>query len=209
VEEQRAESAQLLDPLSKILIELGTGRNILILLVSLVVFSFAILGPMYARIETLSGGVGAMDRLILYSPDKAYDMVAAYGQQGRQYYATIALTLDTIFPLLLALTFSSILASVFHRAFSREEVLQRAVLVPVAAMMADLLENIGIVTMLLSYPRKLLAVALLASAFSTVKWTALAAEAMLVIAGLMAWLIQRVRRRGESRRGTPGNVPQE
>jgi hypothetical protein len=76
-------------------------------------------------------------------------------------------------------------------------------------MMADLLENIGIVTMLLSYPRKLLAVALLASAFSTVKWTALAAEAMLVIVGLMAWLIQRVRRRGESRRGTPGNVPQE
>jgi hypothetical protein len=55
----------------------------------------------------------------------------------------------------------------------------------------------------------LLAVALLASAFSTVKWTALAAEAVLVIVGLMAWLIQRVRRRGESRCGTPGNVPQE
>ena len=58
----------------------------------LVVFSLAILGPMYDRIETLSGGVGA--------------------------------------------------------------------------------------TMLLSYPRKLPAVALLASAFSTVKWTAIAAESV-------------------------------
>jgi hypothetical protein len=160
----------------------------------LVVFSFAVLGPMYDRIETVSGGVGAMDLLIVYSPDKAYDMVAAYGRWGRQYYATIALTLDTLFPLLLALTFGLILAPLYHQAFSREDVMQRAVVVPVAAMTADLLENIGIVTMLLSYPKKLLAVALLASAFSTVKWTALAAEAVLVIVGLVAWAIQRVRR---------------
>ncbi|MGD8997368.1 MAG: hypothetical protein PVH80_04620 [Anaerolineae bacterium] len=151
---------------------------------------------MYDRIQTLSGGVGELDRLIVYTPDEAYDMIAAYGQQGRQYYATIALTLDTVFPLLLALTFSLILTSVFHRTFSREGVLQRTVLVPVAAMTADLLENAGIVTMLLSYPRKLRAVALLASAFSTVKWTAIAAESVLVIIGLLAWLIQGMRREG-------------
>jgi hypothetical protein len=74
VGEQRAQRGQLLDPLSKTPIKLGTGRNTLILLVFLVVFNFAILGPMYAGIETLSGGVGAMDRLIVYSPDKAYNM---------------------------------------------------------------------------------------------------------------------------------------
>jgi hypothetical protein len=63
-------------------------------------------------------------------------------------------------------------------------------------MTADLLENAGIVTMLLSYPRKLRAVALLASAFSTVKWTAIAAESVLVIIGLLAWMIQVMRREG-------------
>jgi hypothetical protein len=197
VEEQKAESGQPLDRFSKTLVKLGTSRNITILLLVLVAFSLAILGPIYNRIETLSGGVGALDLLIVYTPDKAYDMISAYGQQGRQYYATIALTLDTIFPPLLALTFSLILASLFHRAFSSEGVLQRAVLVPVAAMTADLLENVGIVAMLLSYPRKLPAVALLASAFSTVKWTAVAAEAVLVIIGLAAWLIQRGWRGGE------------
>jgi hypothetical protein len=197
VEEQRAESGQLLDRLSKTLIKLGTTRNVLILLVLLVVFSLAIVAPMYDRIETLSGDVGAMDLLIVYTPGKAYEMIAAYGQQGRRYYTTIALTLDTIFPLLLTLTFSSILASVFHRTFSREGVVQRAVLVPLAAMTADLMENMGIVTMLLSYPRKLPAVALLASAFSTVKWTGIAAESVLVVVGVVASLIQRVRRGGE------------
>jgi hypothetical protein len=183
--------------MSNTLIRLGNGRNILMLLVILVVFSLAIVAPMYDRIQTLSGGVGAIDFLIVYAPDRAYDMIAAYGEQGRRYYATIALTLDTIFPLLLALTFSLIVASVFHRTFSREAVLQRAVLVPVAGMTADLLENIGIVTMLLSHPRKPPAVALLASAFSTVKWTAITAESVLVIVGLVAWLIPRMRRTGE------------
>jgi ABC-type antimicrobial peptide transport system permease subunit len=64
-------------------------------------------------------------------------------------------------------------------------------------MTAGLLENIGIVTMLLSHPRKPPAVALLASAFSTVKWTAITAESVLVIVGLVAWLIHRMRRTGE------------
>jgi hypothetical protein len=197
VEEQRAESGQLLEHLSSTLVRWGTGRNILILLVVLAVFSLAIVGPVYDRIQTLSGGIGALDLLIVYTPDKAYDMITAYGQQGRPYYATIALTVDTAFPLLLALTFSLILASLFHRTFSREGVLQRAVLVPLGAMTADLLENAGVVTMLLSYPRKVPAVALLASAFSTVKWTAIAAESVLVVFGLVAWLIQRLRREGE------------
>lgn len=197
MEEQRGERGQRLDHLSMTLIRLGTGRNIFILVALLVVFSLATIRPMYSRIETQSGGVGAIDSLIVYSPDKAYDMIAAYGQQGRRYYAKIALTLDTIFPLLLALTFSLILASVFHRAFAREGVLQRAVRVPVAAMTADLLENAGIVTMLLSYPRKLPAVALLASAFSTVKWTAIAAESVLAIVGAAVWLVRRVRSREE------------
>jgi hypothetical protein len=162
-----------------------------------VVFSLAIIGPIYERIATLSSGVGALDLLIVYSPDKAYDMIAAYGQSGRRYYATIALTLDIMFPLLVAVTFGLILASLFHRAFSREGVLQRAVVVPVAGMLADLLENISIATMLLSYPKMLRAVALLASAFSTVKWTAVAAESVLVIIGLAALLMRRARERAE------------
>jgi hypothetical protein len=61
--------------------------------------------------------------------------------------------------------------------------------------------------MLLSYPRKLPAVALLASAFSTVKWTAITAESVLVVVGAVAWLIQRVRRGGKQERDRSGNVP--
>lgn len=197
MEEEAREDGKLLDTISDTLIRSATGPRILLLLAIFVVYNLVAMGPAYRRVETLSGGVEAIDFLIIYSPEKAYDMIAAYGQKGRQYYVTIALTLDTVFPVLLALVFILVLTYVFHRTYSRKGVLQRAVLVPPAAMAADLLENTGIATMLLAYPRKLPAVALLASAFSTVKWTAVSAEAVLVVVGLVSWLIQRVFRRDQ------------
>lgn len=199
MEEETIEDRRLLDKISDTLIDLATVPRILLLLAVFVVYNVAAMGPAYRRIETLSGGVGAIDFLIIYSPEKAYDMIAAYGQQGRRYYATITLTLDTVFPILLALVFSLALTYVFHRTYLEKGVLQRAVLVPPAAMVADLLENIGIATMLLAYPQKLPAVALLASAFSTVKWTAVSAEAVLVVVGLISWLVKKGLRR--DRRG--------
>jgi hypothetical protein len=176
-----------------LVIRLARWRNILILWAALVAFNLVVIGPAYGRIETFSGDVGALDFLIVYRPEKAYDMIGAYGEQGRRYYATIALTLDTVFPLLSALTFGLTLARVYRRAFSRPGVLHRALFVPVGAMAADLLENAGIATMLLSYPKRLLAVALLTSSFSTVKWTAIAAESILLIIGLIAWGVDALR----------------
>lgn len=176
-----------------VLFRWASWRNVLLLWAVFLAFNLLIIGPAYRRIDVLSGGVGAIDFLITYRPEKAYDMIAAYGPQGRQYYATVALTLDTLFPLLSTLTFGLTLAHLFRQSFSREGVLHRALFVPVAAMVADLLENAGIVTMLLSYPQRLRAVALLTSSFSTVKWTAVAAESLLLVVGLIAWLVTALR----------------
>jgi len=194
VKKQQAAHSQLLESISEDLIELATGQRILLTLAVFAVYSLAIMGPAYGRIETYSGGVGAIDFLIAYTPEQAYDMIAAYGPQGRQYYATIALTLDVLFPFGSAFVFSLILTHIFHRAFREKGVLQRTLLVPPAAMVADLLENVTIATMLLSYPRQLPPVALAASAFSTVKWTAVAAQLALVAIGLIVWVIREAPR---------------
>ncbi len=191
MKEEKTAQHQLLEAVSDRLIEVTTGPRILVLLTLVAVYAIAVMGPAYRRIETLSEGPGPLDFLIVYTPEQAYERIAAYGHQGRQYYATIALTLDTIFPIASAALFSLMLAYVFHRAFRGGRLLQRALVVPPAAMLADFLENISIVTMLLAYPRRLDPLALLASAFSTVKWTAIAAQATLVVIGLVAWLIRR------------------
>ncbi len=177
----------------RILLRWATWRNILILWALLAAFSIVVVAPAYRRIEAFSGGTGALDLLIVYSPEKAYDMVSAYGEQGRRYYASLVPTVDSVFPLLSGLTFALTIARSFCQAFSREGVLHRALFVPVAAMVADLLENAGIVTLLLSYPRGLPVIALLTSSCSTVKWTAVAAEFLLVVIGLLAWLHRATR----------------
>lgn len=180
-------------PVLELILRWATWRNILVLWAVLAAFNLLVVGPAYRRIAELSGGVGAIDFLIVYRPEKAYDMISAYGRQARGYYATISLTLDSVFPLLSAVTFCLTLAGLFSRAFSREGVLHRALFVPLGAMVADLLENAGIVTMVLSYPKRLVPVALLTSSFSTVKWTAVAAESFLILIGLIAWLVSALR----------------
>ena len=182
-------------PVLRHVFRLATWRNILLLWGVLVLYNLLVLGPAYARIEAISGGVRALDFLIIYRPERAYDMIAAYGEQGRRYYATIAPTLDTVFPLLSGAAFTLAIARVFRHAFSRDDVLHRALFVPVGAMLADLLENAGIVIMLLNYPRELRTVALLTSSMSTVKWTAVSAEIVLVAIGLVAWAVRAVRGR--------------
>lgn len=196
MEERKIDQRRRLNALVGALIRLATGRRILVLLALFLAYIVAVMRPAYRRIGTLSGGAGAIDFLIVYSPEQVYDMIAAYGEHGRAFYATIALTLDTIFPIALASVSCLVLTYLFHRAFSREDVLRRALLVPAVAMCADLLENVGIVTMLLTYPERLPTVALLASTFSTVKWTAVLAEVILVIIGLVSWVIQQ-RSRGD------------
>jgi len=182
----------------RVLIRLATGKRILILLALLVAYSMGVMHPAYRRIATLTGGAGVIDFLIVYPPEQVYDLIAAYGAQGRQFYAIVTLTLDTMFPIALASMFGLVLTYLFRRAFSREGVLRRALPVPVAGMCADLLENIGIATMLLTYPQKLPTVALLTSAFSTVKWTAVLTEIMLVAAGLVSWLMKQLTRGDET-----------
>jgi len=182
-------------PVMKTLLRLATWRNLLVLWGALGAYNLLVLGPAYARIEAISGGVRALDFLIVYRPETAYDMIAAYGEQGRRYYATIAPTLDTLFPLLSAAAFTLTIALVFRGTFSRQGVLHRALFVPVGAMVADLLENAGIVMMLLYHPKELTAIALLTSSFSTVKWTAVAAESVLVVIGLVAWAVKAIRHR--------------
>lgn len=182
---------RLVDRVATTLTALATTPHVLVALAIFAVYIATVMVPAYHRIKTYSGGVGPIDLLITYSPEDAYDKIAAYGQRGRQYYAVITLTLDVILSVASAGVFSLTLAHIFDRAFSRDDLLRRALLIPPAAMAADLLENISIAAMLLSYPREPPAVALLASAFSTVKWTAVSAQVALVIVGLAVCLIKK------------------
>ncbi len=135
----------------------------------------------YPNFETL-------DMQPSYSPERAYQLIDSYGAEGRQYYARIELTLDLIYPILNALMFSTLIIFLFRRVFPMESFWQKLPLLGPIVMIVDFLENASIVTMLLSYPRRLDFVARAANLFTVTKFDLSYFEALLILVGLLGWL---------------------
>src|SRR5688500_4743139 len=132
----------------------ATRRNILLALAVFVVINAGILPVAGARIETLSGGIGPLDLRVAYTPAEAYAALAAYGDEGRQLYLLIELTVDLIYPLAYAVVFSLTIVFCLRQVLPANHTLQRAALLPWVAMLADYVENAGISWMLLNYPNR-------------------------------------------------------
>jgi hypothetical protein len=140
---------------------------------------------LYPKFQTL-------DTLVTYSPEKAYNLISSYGEQGRQYYAMIELTLDLIYPLISALLFSFVTLYTFHHGFPGFPWTDQLALVPFGILLADYLENACIIIMLVSYPRQLSFVAEISNIFTVIK-LALTPFELFFLAGLIGWLIRRIR----------------
>jgi hypothetical protein len=167
--------------------KLANGRNILILLVLFLLANLVIIPAIYPKFETL-------DTLSSYTPGKAYNLISSYGEQGRQSYAVIEVTLDLVYPFITALMFSLIILYTFKRAFPGNDWVLKLSLTPYAGLLADYLENACVVTMLLSYPHELIAVAQISNFFTITKFV-LASFQLLFVVGLIGWLIRAIRTR--------------
>ena len=151
---------KLLDLLTK----LATGKLIIVFILLVYVVNAFVLKAIYPSFDTL-------DMQSSYSPERAYQLIDSYGKEGRQYYVLIELTLDLIYPILNALMFSTLTIYLFRRVFMLDSFWQKLPLLGPIVMIVDYLENAGIVTMLLSYPRRLDVVAQAANMFTVAKFS--------------------------------------
>ena len=165
--------------------KLANGKVIIILLVLFLLANFVVIQAIYPKFQTL-------DTLSSYTPDKAFQLISSYGEQGRQYYAVIEVTLDLVYPLVTALMFSLIIFYTFKRAFPSHSWTLYLSLAPYIALVADYLENVCIVSMLLMYPRESALLAQISNFFTIVKFS-FAPLQLLFVVGLIGWLIQTIR----------------
>jgi hypothetical protein len=181
--------------LIEFLSKLATGRLIILFLFLVVAINVFVVPAIYPRFETL-------DLQSSYSPEKAYQLITSYGEEGRQYYALIELTLDVIYPLLNALFFSSLTIYFFRRTFPLESFWQKLPLLALVVMAVDYVENTGIVIMLLNYPRRLDIVAQATNLFTVAKFALSWVELALALIGLIGWLgkmvYNAIRKKGSS-----------
>ena len=100
-----------------------------------------------------SNGMKLLDILPTgYNRDYVNELFRTLGENGREIYLTNQLPVDMIYPLLFGLTYSLLLAYFLKKLNELKSPFTYLCLLPIIAGIADYLENIGIITMLNSYP---------------------------------------------------------
>jgi hypothetical protein len=156
-------------------------------------FAFLIM-PGVGRLITPGAGAGArpIDLTFVLPPAEIAAMVAAYGEAGRVHYALFEATMDVLYPLVYGLMLIALIGWCARRArlggkALGEKASRALVLLPVAVVAADYLENAGIITLLVRYPDAPFGVAAAVSVLTGVKWSlvglCLALAAGLAVAG--------------------------
>lgn len=175
----------MLDKISETLKKYANGWLVLIFFAGEMLFNAVILPNQQAKIEAASGGMGPIDLQLFYTPGKVYSMVAAYGEAGRASYRIVELTADIIYPIVYTLFFALLITWLFQRGFAKDNRMQKLNVIPLGAWLFDLLENIGIVSMLSLYPSTPAGLAWITVLFTLVKWLFAAASIVLTLIGLV------------------------
>ncbi len=114
---------------------------------------------------------GFIDVQYAYTPGKAYKIIDSYKEEGIKLYRKSILTIDTPYPVIYGFTFALLFILMFRKKYNFESKFKYFILSPFFVSISDLLENMGINTLLRYYPVKLNSIAYFTSFFTTLKWT--------------------------------------
>jgi hypothetical protein len=135
-----------------------------------------------------------LDLLFFYTPAEAFIMMEKYGPAGRALYMKIELTVDLLYPIIYTLFFGLLISWLFQRAFPPYSKMQKWNVAPVGVWFFDLLENIGIVSMLAMYPSQPVLLAWITMLLGILKWAFAFFSIGLVLVGLVKAAMNRFRK---------------
>lgn len=126
-----------------------------------------------------------LDLMFFSSPEKTFAMIERYGEFGRPFYRNVELTVDIIYPIIYTLAFGLLISWLFQRGFKSDSKMQKLNVFPVGAWFFDLLENLGIVTMLSMWPSQPSVLAWLTTVITMIKWVFAGGSMVLIVVGLV------------------------
>ncbi len=104
-----------------------------------------------AHIEAISGHVPFDMRPLGYSPQDTAVLLESLGVEGRRYYLSRQIPLDTVYPALLALTLVATICWL-GRCIPKSRLVRIGVALSVGSALFDYVENLGIIAMIWSWP---------------------------------------------------------
>jgi hypothetical protein len=139
-----------------------------------------------------------LDMQGFYTAARAYQLLDAFGPEGRRLQLLLATTFDALFPTIAGAFGAVAITWSFRRAFGAPS---RLALLALVAAALDYLENLAIIVLVTEYPRHLDFVAQAAGAITFLKGAAYLATAVVLLVGLIATLGRSVRRSPTRRAG--------
>lgn len=166
-----------------------TGLFIVLLIIEIVVLPYG-----SSKLNDYSGSAGILDLRLSYTVDKAYSIIGAYSDAGRDFYVRFTLIADFIYPIVYSSFFGLLTTAIYRRVFAPQSWVQGLPLLIYLTLILDYLENACIVTMLTNYPDQIAFIAKAGSIFTTLKWTMAAVSVLLMLFGLIMLVVKSLRK---------------
>lgn len=180
---------------------LASARTLLLLSGLMIVLALLVISPLGPddELRALAGGRPVPDIQPWRTAVAFYEQLDAYGAAGRRLYLTRLAPVDLFTPLVQLLFLSTAITVVFRGLLPAGSRWHYLNLLPIAALVADYLENVTVVAAMLLYPVRLDWLVPFSASFTALKMGFSVAAVALLVAGLGL----RAVRRTVPRRGAP------
>jgi len=142
--------------LIKFIEKYSSGRNVLIFFSLSTSIYLVMLTITIPQIMAITGGLKILDMMPTgYTPKYVNELMSTLGENGRHLYRYHQIPLDMAYPLLFAISNTLTIAYLLKKAKIFETKLFYLCFIPILAGIMDYSENIGIITILKSYPNNI------------------------------------------------------
>lgn len=188
---------RITDEISRRIVRITSGRMVLLSLIGFAVSALLINGRPFGaeQLKDITGGVGLLDMMVLYTPEQAYAHLAAMGEAGRAFDLTHIVPLDFVFPFLYTLFSAVTITWLLHRWLPAQSRWHRLNVVPLAGGIGDYLENFGIIIMIMAWPSPLPDIARFTMVAGLVKFSFIILADIIIAGSLVGWAVSIVQKR--------------
>ena len=174
------------------LIRLSKGWLVVVSIIIFVLFMIFVLPNQSTKAEQYAQGSGSPDTSFYYTPEQLFELAETYGEDGRQAYVQARFSFDLVFPMVYGLFLVTTISWLGGCVFVPDSLWRSLNLVPVVAVIFDLLENTFTSMVMLGYPEKHFTIAQLASVFTGLKWVFVYGSFFVLIIIFVIWIYKKL-----------------
>lgn len=174
------------------LIRLSKGWLVVVSIIVFLLFMIFVLPNQSTKAEQYAQGSGSPDTSFYYTPEQLFELAETYGEDGRQAYVQARFSFDLVFPMVYGLFLVTTISWLGGGVFVPGSLWRSLNLVPVVAVIFDLLENTFTSMVMLGYPEKHFTIAQLASVFTGLKWVFVYGSFFVLIIIFVIWIYKKL-----------------